>query len=58
MRTSGGRGLEGWMLLIPAVALLVSSTFSHGGIDGMLISLEGIIRQTVTSVVDFVRGLF
>ena len=58
MRTSGGRGFEGWMLIVPLLALLVSGSLSLGGIEGTLISLEGFIRQTVTSVVDFVRGLF
>jgi hypothetical protein len=58
MRTSGGRGADGWMVAIPILALLVASTMSAGGIDAMLIMLEGILRTTITSVVDFVRTLF
>ena len=58
MRTSGGRGADGWIMAIPIFALIVASTMSAGGIDGMLIVLEGIVRTTITSVVDFVRALF
>ena len=58
MRTSGGRGADGWMVAIPIVALIVASTMSAGGIDAMLIMLDGVVRTTITSVVDFVRALF
>ena len=58
MRTSGGRGAEGWIMGIPIFALIVASTMSAGGVAGMLIMLEGVVRTTVTSVVDVVRGLF
>lgn len=58
MRTSGGRGAEGWIMAIPILALIVASTMSAGGVDGMLIMLEGTVRTTITSLVDFVRGLF
>ena len=43
---------------IPIFALIVASTMSAGGVDGMLIMLEGVIRTTITSVVDFVSALF
>jgi hypothetical protein len=43
---------------IPIVALIVASTMSAGGVDGMLIMLDGVVRTTITSVVDVVRGLF
>ena len=56
MRTSGGRGADGWIMAIPILALIVASTMSAGGIDGMLIMLEGVVRTTITSVVDFVTG--
>jgi hypothetical protein len=42
---------------IPIFALIVASTMSAGGVDGMLIMLERVIRTTITSVVDVVRGL-
>jgi hypothetical protein len=58
MRTSGGRGAEGWIMGIPILALILASTMSSGGVDGMLIMLEGVLRTTITSVVDLVRGLF
>ena len=58
MRASGGRGAEGWIVWIPIVALIVASTMSAGGVDGMLIMLEGVVRTTITSVADLVGGLF
>jgi hypothetical protein len=58
MRTSGGRGAEGWIMAIPIFALIIASTMSAGGIDSMLIMLEGTVRTTINSVVDFVRALF
>ena len=57
MRTSGGRGLEGWILVVPVGALIVAATMNNGGADAMLISLEGTIRQTVTWVTTFLAGL-
>lgn len=43
---------------IPIVALIVASTMSAGGVNGMLIMLEGAVRTTISSVVDFVSALF
>jgi len=43
---------------IPILALIVASTMSAGGVNGMLIMLEGFVRTTITSVVDLVSGLF
>jgi hypothetical protein len=57
MRTSGGRGAEVWITAIPIFALIIASTMSAGGVDGMLITLEGVVRSTIDSVVDFVRAL-
>jgi len=58
MRTSGGRGAEGWIMAIPIVALIVAASMSSGGLNFSLISLERVVRQTITAVVDFVIGLF
>ena len=58
MRTSGGRGAEGWIMGIPIVALIVASTMSAGGVNGMLIMLEGVVRTTISAVVLFVSALF
>ena len=58
MRTSGGRGAEGWIMAIPILALIVAASMSHGGADGMLLMLESTVRTTVTAVVDFVTGFF
>ena len=43
---------------IPIFALIVASTMSAGGVDGMLIMLDGVVRTTINSVVDVVRALF
>ena len=45
-------------MAIPILALIVASTMSNGGVGGMLIMLEGVVRTTLTSVVDFVSALF
>ena len=58
MRTSGGRGSESWIIIIPLAAMFVAATWSNGGPDGMILLLEGTIRQTVTQVVSFVTRLF
>lgn len=43
---------------IPIVALIVASTMSAGGVNGMLIMLEGVVRTTISAVVLFVSALF
>jgi hypothetical protein len=57
MRTSGGRGNDGWIMAIPILALIVAATMSNGGVAGMLLMLESVVRTTITSVVDFVSAL-
>ena len=56
MRTSGGRGAEGWILAIPMLALIVAGSMASGGVDAVLISIEGTIRETFTAIVDFVKS--
>ena len=58
MRTSGGRGAEGWITAIPILALMVAASMSLGGPDAMLRMLDDTIRTTIASVADLVRGLF
>ena len=58
MRTSGGRGAEGWMLGIPIAALLFAASQSAGGTETMLMMLESTVRSTFTTAFEFVRGLF
>jgi hypothetical protein len=58
MRTSGGRGAEGWIMVFPILALIVAGSMSSGGLHFTLITLESVARQTITSVVDFVVQLF
>lgn len=58
MRTSGGRGAEGWIMAIPIVALILAASASNGGVHGTLLMLETAVRQTVTGVLDFLGQLF
>ena len=58
MRASGGPGLEGWMIVIPALALLVAMSNSAGGYEATLMALEGAVRGAVTAVIDFVGSLW
>jgi hypothetical protein len=46
------------MILIPVVALAVAGTMSNGGLEGVLLALEHVIRNTVTASLEFVQGLF
>jgi uncharacterized membrane protein YraQ (UPF0718 family) len=57
MRTSGGRGAEGWILGIPLAAMLVAATMSNGGAHAMLLSLESTVRETFGAVVNFFAQL-
>lgn len=57
MRASGGRGADAWLLLIPVVALLVAGSFSAGGLDAALLTLNNAIRDTVMAGVELVRKL-
>lgn len=57
MRSSGGRGADAWMIVIPVAALLVAGTMSAGGLDGVLLSVERVIRHAVAAGLDWVRAL-
>jgi hypothetical protein len=57
MRTSGARGLEGWMLAIPLAAMFAAATMSNGGAHAMLILLESTIRETFGAVWHFFAQL-
>ena len=58
MRTSGGRGAEGWIVGIPLLGLVIAASISLGGPDAMLSMLDDVIRTTIASVANLVRGLF
>jgi hypothetical protein len=58
MRTSGGRGYEGWIIAIPVIALLVATSSKSGGVAGLLYDLNSALRQCGAVVVDFVRHAF
>jgi hypothetical protein len=56
MRTSGGRGAEGWIMAIPMLALIIAGSMASGGVDAALITIEGTIREALTTIVNFVRS--
>lgn len=58
MRTSGGRGAEAWLIVIPVLALLVAGSMSAGGLDSALLTLNNAIRDTVMQGLELVRRLF
>jgi hypothetical protein len=58
MRTSGGRGFEGWIVAIPLIALVVAASLSNGGVDGLLYGVNSTVREVQAAVVDFVRDVF
>ena len=57
MRTSGGRGFEGWIMAIPLIALMVAASLANGGVDGLLYGIDSTVRQVLAAVVDFVRDV-
>jgi hypothetical protein len=58
MRTSGGRGQDGWIIAIPVIAFLVAASLRSGGVAGLLYDLNGAFRHFGAAVVDFVRHAF
>jgi hypothetical protein len=44
-------------MAIPLLALVVAASMASGGVDAVLIGLEGAVRETFTSIVNFIRGL-
>jgi len=58
MRTSGGRGAEGWIMVIPVAALMVAMTMTNGGAHETVLTLERMVRETFIDVVQFVQRLF
>jgi hypothetical protein len=57
MRTTGGRGFEGWMMAIPLIALVVAASMVNGGVDGLLYGIDSTVRQVLTAMADFVRDV-
>ena len=53
MRTSGGRGFEGWIMAIPLIALLVAASLANGGVDGLLYGIDSAVRQVLGSGGEF-----
>lgn len=57
MRTSGGRGAEGWIIVIPLAALMIAMTMTNGGAHQTVLMLERMVRETFTSALQFVQRL-
>lgn len=57
MRTSGGRGADAWLIVIPVLAILVAGSFSAGGLDAALLTLNNAIRDTLLHGLELVRRL-
>ena len=55
MRTSGGRGSEGWIMAIPIIALLVVASTRSGGLAPALYELNSAILQIWTAIMEFVQ---
>jgi hypothetical protein len=58
MRTSGGRGAEGWIVVIPIAALTIAMAMTNGGAHETVLMLERMVRNTFADVVQFVQRLF
>jgi hypothetical protein len=58
MRTTGTGHSDAWMLLIPAGALVIFTSFASGGTAGLLYSLNHLVRGALDAVADLVSRLF
>jgi hypothetical protein len=58
MRTNGSAFSDAWMMVIPLGALMIFTSFTGGGPDSLLTSLDGLLRSAVKSVVDLIASLF
>ncbi len=56
MRTSGGKGTEVLIMVIPIIALAVALSMANGGIDAVLVALESTVRSALTSMVSFIKS--
>ena len=57
MRTNGSAMSDAWMMMIPLGALVLFTSFTGGGPDSLMTSLDGLLRSAVRSVVDFITSL-
>ncbi len=58
MRTSGTGHSDAWMMVIPAGALVIFTSFASGGTAGLLYSLNNLARAALDAVADLVSRLF
>ena len=58
MRSNGSAFSDAWMMVSPLGALVLFSSFTGGGPDSLMTSLDGVLRSAVRSVVDLIASLF
>lgn len=57
MRTNGSAASDAWMMIIPLGALVIFTSFTGGGPEALMTSLDGLLRSAVRSVVDLMASL-
>jgi hypothetical protein len=57
MRTSGSARSDHWIMAIPLLALLVFMSSANGGVDGVLLSLDTMLRGLFRAVADLISSL-
>lgn len=57
MRTNGSAFSDAWMMVIPLGALVIFTSFTGGGPDALMTSLDGFVRSAVNSVVNLIASL-
>jgi hypothetical protein len=58
MRTNGSGFSDAWMMVIPLGALVIFTSFTGGGPDALMTSLDTLLRSAVRSVVDLIASFF
>jgi hypothetical protein len=54
MRTSGGRGLEGWIMAIPIAGLITAMAMNRGGVHEAVLAVERVIHEMLSSTMAYV----
>ena len=47
---------DAWMMIIPLSALVIFTSFTGGGPESLMTSLDGLLRSAVNSVVGFIAS--
>jgi len=57
MRTNGSAFSDAWMMIIPVAALMLFTSFTGGGPESLITSLDGLLRSAVLSVANLIASL-